>query len=262
MDYSTTTYQVGPLYGRYFSQFALLVWCKEDLFMRDIHRKCHMQWPIKYLMEAGYELSAITGSLQEVSMGQESTTKINVGVGITVSVSYPIPLVIIKTDKVTFQLDEYAWSMFMATWDELQQMFGVHIEQTLVMEGNMIRFYASAIADLIPRIAEENCFGCQNNHPSQTQHDKCMLSDATELVLLFTDEARKRVDISKLMNSFELSIQQLNPRPCFLDYIKWYNDEYRTHWFNSMRDEIQKYVVMEINNATGVEYLPIWSTPH
>ena len=256
MDFNTTTYQVGPLYGRYFSQFALLVWCKEDLFMRDIHRKCHMQWPMKCLMESGYELSAITESLHQISAGQECITKVNVGVGITVSVSYPTPLVTIKTDKVSFQLDEYAWSMFMTSWDELQQIFGVHVEQTILMEGIMKQLYASAIANLIPRIAEENCFGCQNAHPSQIQHDKCMMMDVAELVSLFTNEATKLVDISLLMNSFELCIQELNPKPCFLDYIKWYNEHFRTHWFNSMCHEIEGLIVNEMKNAASMEFLP------
>ena len=80
MDYSTTTFNIGPLYGRYFSQFALLVWSKEELFLRDNHKKCHMQWPMKDLLEAGYELSSITESLRQVSLGEECSTKVNIGV--------------------------------------------------------------------------------------------------------------------------------------------------------------------------------------
>ena len=127
MDYSTTTFNIGPLYGRYFSQFALLVWSKEELFLRDNHKKCHMQWPMKDLLDAGYELSSITESLRQVSLGEQCSTKVNIGVDVTLSVSQPIPLVVIKTD--------YASTMFMTTWDELYQMYGSHIEHSILMEG-------------------------------------------------------------------------------------------------------------------------------
>ena len=78
--------------------------------------------PSKHVLN---ELSSTTESLRQVSLEKNAAPKLISE--LTLSVSHPIPSVVIKTD--------YPWTMFMTTWDELYQMYGSHIERSILMEG-------------------------------------------------------------------------------------------------------------------------------
>ena len=52
--------------------------------------------------------------------------------------------------------------------------------------------FSNAIRPILRDIAQQNCYGCQVDHPSQIQHS-CVMMSVDEQLNLFYDEALKQV---------------------------------------------------------------------
>ncbi|KAK3577923.1 hypothetical protein CHS0354_034562 [Potamilus streckersoni] len=56
-------------------------------------------------------------------------------------------------------------------------------------EQHLVSCFAKHLADKITELVKKDCYGCQNNHPSQIQHDKCLMMSQEEKLDEYLDEA-------------------------------------------------------------------------
>jgi hypothetical protein len=56
-------------------------------------------------------------------------------------------------------------------------------------EQHLVSCFAKHLADQITELVKKNCYGCQNDHPSQIQHDKCLMMNQEEKLDEYLDEA-------------------------------------------------------------------------
>ena len=237
----------GPIYTRYFSQFVMIMWSKEELFLKDIFKRQHLRWKMKDLLSCGEELKIADDTLKEVESGKETQTEVILGEDVRVSVASPVPLVTFTGKSGSMKMDAYAWWLFLDGCEELRQKFGSDVERTQLMEDFMKVIYTNALTDAIKVLITEKCHGCQIDHPSQLQHDVCLMMDVDEQVRTCMPEAMDKLDQLQVTRLWELSIGLIEPRPSWEEYSKWMSVEYRLYWLNSIRDEIEKRVVKELS---------------
>ena len=58
----------------------------------------------------------------------------------------------------------------------------------------MKMLFAKHILKELPEIVKEKCFGCQVDHPSQLQHDVCLMMTKAEKIEVCFDTALARVN--------------------------------------------------------------------
>ncbi len=56
-------------------------------------------------------------------------------------------------------------------------------------EQHLVSCFAKHLADKITELIKKDCYGCQNDHPSQIQHDKCLMMNQEEKLDEYLDEA-------------------------------------------------------------------------
>ena len=62
--------------------------------------------------------------------------------------------------------------------------------------------YAKHVFDVLPYLVEENCHGCQVNHPSQVQHDICCMKTKEEQVECLLELALMKIDKEDIQDEF------------------------------------------------------------
>ena len=65
------------------------------------------------------------------------------------------------------------------------------------IEMEHIRVFAVEIYFLMPDIIKKTCNGCRINHPSQIEHDVCLMMTREEMVEHCFDEALCKIDINR-----------------------------------------------------------------
>lgn len=56
-------------------------------------------------------------------------------------------------------------------------------------EAHLVSCFAKHLVDKMTELIKKNCYGCQNDHPSQIQHDKCLMLSQEEKLDEYLDEA-------------------------------------------------------------------------
>ena len=56
-------------------------------------------------------------------------------------------------------------------------------------EQHLVSCFAKHLAEKITELVKKECYGCQNDHPSQIQHDKCLMMSQEEKLDEYLDEA-------------------------------------------------------------------------
>lgn len=59
--------------------------------------------------------------------------------------------------------------------------------------------FAKHLLKKIPAVVYEKCYGCQADHPSQIQHDVCIMMSRKEHVELYFDELINKLDVKDLI---------------------------------------------------------------
>ena len=100
------------------------------------------------------------------------------------------------------------------------------------LDRGIAQAYAVHLKKVIPDVATELCYGCQVDHPSQIQHDVCLMMDEEERIEYCLEKARTLLNESKILRLFQrlFSFDKYD-----LDYIYdkdwisqlWKNDEWR-----------------------------------
>ena len=70
------------------------------------------------------------------------------------------------------------------------------------LDSDLAYSYAIHLKPLISRTATKLCYGCQVNHPSQIQHDVCIMLDEDDKILHCLKDALLQMDERKVMKSF------------------------------------------------------------
>ena len=80
--------------------------------------------------------------------------------------------------------------------------------------------FFEALKEVLPlrQIIEEKCFGCSVHHPSQRQHDLCLMSGYGAQVLCCYKEALERVPRLQLMEALVRIVEKSNT-----DFIDVFN---------------------------------------
>ena len=233
---------VEPLYTRYFGRYAVVMWCKDTVFLKDNFRKLYIEWKTEELLDSGYEMQVMTETLREVEAGKGCRAEVRVG-EVAMEVREPIPMVVIKKKSTTMRMDGYGWQMWFEVWNELKELYGSHVERAKVMEEHMKQVYAESLASLIADLVRVKCHGCQTDHPSQTQHDLCLMAEPEERVEVCMSEALEEVDEEFVTRLWEVSISTMDPRPNWLERSKWLCIDYRKYWMESVISHITSRVI-------------------
>jgi hypothetical protein len=56
-------------------------------------------------------------------------------------------------------------------------------------EQHLVSCFAKHLAEKMTELVKNDCYGCQNDHPSQIQHDKCLMMSEEEKLDEYLDEA-------------------------------------------------------------------------
>ncbi|KXJ24563.1 hypothetical protein AC249_AIPGENE24143 [Exaiptasia diaphana] len=92
--------------------------------------------------------------------------------------------------------------------DEVEMM-----ERQRHIHENLLSIYAGKIEVEINRLMKERCFGCINNCPSQKDHDLCIETSYSELVDMFLDEAKSKVDLFDVQQQWYKTLANINNPP-------------------------------------------------
>lgn len=246
MEQGTMTDLEGPIYTKYFAQFSVVVWCREELFITDSFKKQQIHWNMKDVMSSAEEMKMVYDTLRELELNQESRVDVSIGDGVVVSVHHPVPLAVIKAGGNVLQMDTFSWWILMETCEELRNKYGDCIERSRLCEEFMKIIYSCLLQEMVVKIAAEKCHGCQVDHPSQMQHDVCIMMDTEEKVTLCLSEAIERVDHLQATRMWGQSLAMIDPRPQWEDISKWASMDYRLFWLNSMRKDLEKRIVLKM----------------
>lgn len=70
------------------------------------------------------------------------------------------------------------------------------------LDNGLAFSYAVHLRPLISKLVTERCHGCRIDHPSQIQHDVCVMMDEEEKIRYCMSEAILQADEKKIINLF------------------------------------------------------------
>ena len=80
----------------------------------------------------------------------------------------------------------------------------------------LLSFSATHVTSTIQSLIPKYCHGCIVNHPSQHQHNLCLMMEWTDQVLTFFDEAYDSVDLSTFYDTVRDDCDHIFPdSKCF-----------------------------------------------
>lgn len=87
-------------------------------------------------------------------------------------------------------------------------------------EQHLVACFAKHLADKITDLTKKNCYGCQNDHPSQIQHDKCMMMSQEEKLDEYLDEAWCLISEEAVLHQWYKDLRDHSSPPLFPLEIK------------------------------------------
>ena len=92
--------------------------------------------------------------------------------------------------------------------------------------------YALHLKSIMSTVVKKYCNGCYNDHPSQTEHDVCMMLTFEEQVNKWFDEALEMVDEDYIIGHWFGTLGQLHPRVHYHEISKYFDPMYRLECIN------------------------------
>lgn len=123
-----------------------------------------------------------------------------------------------------------------------------HQECLQWMEDQLKDSYAGFMVLLLQRLIPEKCYGCQVNHPSQVQHNVCLMMEPEEQVDTYFQDVLSILDEEAVLDYWHhLLLFELEPAHFHLEYMKftywretvWKNEE----WEQDMKARVLDYLV-------------------
>ena len=100
-----------------------------------------------------------------------------------------------------------------------------------------IRVFAVEIYFLMPDIIKKTCNGCRINHPSQIEHDVCLMMTREEMVELCFKEALREIDINRSISLLKRLIPINVESYIFTE--QWKQDILRNHlWQEKIKEKV------------------------
>ena len=118
-------------------------------------------------------------------------------------------------------------------------------ERQDAIEKILINAFADHLSYEVLTLTKENCNGCKIDHPSQRQHDCCMM-DNTTMTYNYLDTAMERIDQDQAMKNFiDLTNEHLPMNS--LEILRYDCKDSRSEIFSRRREELETKVVQKLN---------------
>ena len=134
--------------------------------------------------------------------------------------------------------------------DEWQQEIRLNF-----MEDMLMLAYAREVTRVMPEVIRLHCMGCglldefgeKYDHPSQTQHDICVMMTLPEQVnLCFEDALHLVEDSDGLFEEWYHQLETMDPPASYLEKIKYQCMDWRlTEWLTEKRKEDLQIMVQD-----------------
>ena len=105
----------------------------------------------------------------------------------------------------------------------------------------LVKAYALHIEEHMDPVIQKLCYGCQVNHPSQIEHNVCVMMEEEQQIEFCLSECVKMIDESELMSMFISGLRLSDILKC---PDKLYNSDFRIHLWNN--GEWSQMVIHEI----------------
>ena len=108
------------------------------------------------------------------------------------------------------------------------------------LDRALAQAYAVHLHPIIPSIARTLCYGCSVDHPSQLQHDVCLLMDKEERILHCLSKAIQVVDEQKILNLFKrvINFDKWVAKPIYISDEIWQRQLWTDEWCNLVCQEM------------------------
>ena len=118
-------------------------------------------------------------------------------------------------------------------------------ERQDAIEKMLIDAFADHLSYEILTLTNENCYGCKIDHPSQREHDCCMM-DNTTMTCNYLDAAMERIDQDKAMKNFiDLTNEHLPVNS--LEFLRYDCKDSRSEIFSRRSEELENKVIEKLN---------------
>jgi hypothetical protein len=87
-------------------------------------------------------------------------------------------------------------------------------------EKQLVDCYAEELKFIINRLIKEQCYGCQTDHPSQIQHDKCLMLTGEEQLDEFLEDAWSNISETDVLTKWYKILQKYSSPPLIPKEIK------------------------------------------
>ena len=123
---------------------------------------------------------------------------------------------------------------------QLSELTRRRIQRQYFMEEYMKAVYIDAIVNKVKELVTEKCYGCQVDHPSQRQHNLCIMADWKEQVETCFSEALQKLDKNDVIRQWETCFDLLHPKVTPFEGVKWYCVDYHSIWLETVMNDITK----------------------
>ena len=105
--------------------------------------------------------------------------------------------------------------------------------------------YALCLRSHMSTVIQKYCHGCQYDHPSQIEHDVCLMMPFEEQVHRWFDEALDTVDEDIIIGSWFGSLGIIHPSVRYHEVSKYLNTDYRLiEWRdNAWKEEVKEKLI-------------------
>ena len=79
------------------------------------------------------------------------------------------------------------------------------------MQREMYKVCAKTVDNLLYYVVQEECHGCQIDHPNQKQHDLCLFMTYEQQVDCFLEDILKRLDDVEIIEDWIKAVERLYP---------------------------------------------------
>ena len=109
------------------------------------------------------------------------------------------------------------------------------------LDQDLALTYAIHLKPLISKVIHEECYGCQVDHPSQIQHNVCLMMEEEEQIRLCLKKALMRVNERKVLRLFRrfASFGKCLTSPTYIFEEAWRSKLWETDaWLNLVVQKI------------------------
>ena len=101
---------------------------------------------------------------------------------------------------------------------------------TMILESYFKILYARAALDISSQVIREQCYGCQNDCCSQTDHTCLMLSEHEQLEIYF-DLILEKINFNELLSTWDNAVKELNLSLDVYTNVKekYFSNEWKQH---------------------------------